>query len=70
MEGLLSPNFFLSVVSAKALLQRGSLMKLGTSMGRFSCKIAVLNFFREFLKNIRERAHIQHSCKLSVCALS
>ena len=49
-EGLLSSKMFLSVTSSKALIQRFSLMKYGTSI-RFSFKIAALHIFRKFLEN-------------------
>ena len=67
--GFTSTKFFVSVASSETLIQRCFLMKYGTSIGEFSFKI-VLNIFEKFLKNISDRAHVQHSYELSICALS
>ena len=47
--GFTFTKFFLSVTSLKALIQRCSSMKYGTSIG-FSFEIAVLNIFGKFLE--------------------
>ena len=38
------------------------------TIGRVSFNIAVLNIFGKFLENISDRALIQHSYELSICA--
>ena len=65
-EGLLPPQFFfLSVASLHALVQRCSLMKYGTYIGRPSFKINDLHIFGKLSEK-----HIQHNYKLSACALT
>ena len=49
LGGFTSTKTFLSVASSETLIWRFSLMKYGTSIGRFSFKIAVLNIFGKFL---------------------
>ena len=59
-EGLLPPNFFLSVASSKALIQqRCSLNKYGISTAGFSFKIAILNIFEKFIeKHQRQSSYL------------
>ena len=61
MKSLLSQNFYrtMSDLSKTLILHPG-----------FSSKVPVLNTFEKFLENICDRVHIQHSYKLSICALS
>ena len=48
-EGLLSSKFFLRIASSVVLIQRCSLIKYGTSTGRFNFKIVILSIFWKFL---------------------